>query len=299
MQADQASKALEQAHTPKAHTSQDVAAPRPANPKIRGKRKGERRHPKETEERALAVAARKAAKAESLNMKKQNQGIAQGERSDDVQEETAKEVALSQVERSLAEPFAEEPVKKTTEEDIEKQNTSKSAPAAKGGGKGLKKVQKASQKKAKSKAKAQDDDGKKSLTEAERKAKLAEKLEPMLRKAQGKGFRLPVQKYPTTGKLLTTKLSSDESIESPKSLRITKVNSRAGVVPRLVKVDKPSKPRRLTGRISDVSSFDSLQTALKGRVKRPNADIEKADATKLEILREFQKYIAAIEANPD
>ena len=57
------------------------------------------------------------------------------------------------------------------------------------------------------------------------------------------------------------------------------------------------KQRNPTSNISDVSSFDSLQAVLNGKVKGSKTDIEKADASKLEILREFRNYVPAIKAD--
>ncbi|KAK3169533.1 hypothetical protein OEA41_008917 [Lepraria neglecta] len=297
MQADKSSKAGRNEDIPKEpkeSPNHHVAAPCPSKPKTKlEKNYGKGRLPGEL--RRAFVARMKA--EQKLPTVRKNENSAQSAGPKDLQREMAEEADVSLVERSLVKKLAGEPAEKNVEEnivDIVEPNTPSSLPQSKGGGEESKKARISSQKKAKSKSKAQDDGQKKDLTEAERKAKLAVQLEPMLRKADGKGLNVRViQKHPSKDDLIKKhavgldlrirKLHS-ESLENSNSVDISKFIAKQGAVPRIIKDDRSSKQRKPTSNISDVSGFDSLQTVLNGKGKRSKTDIEKADASKLEIL---------------
>lgn len=310
IQADNTSKAGGDEDTPnepKESPNQHVAAPCPSKPKT----KLEKNHGKghlPGESRRAFVARMKA--EQKLPTVRKNESTAQSASLKELQREMAEKAKASPVERSLVKKLAGEPTEKNVEENIVKivePNTPSSPPQPKGGGEESKKARISSQKKAKSKSKAQDNVQKNGLTEAERKAKLAVQLEPILRKADGKGLNVRlIQKHPSKDNLikkhavgldLRTRKHHSVSLENSKSLDISKFIAKQGAVPRTIKDDGSSKQRKPTSNISDVSSFDSLQTVLNGKGKRSKTDIEKADASKLEILRESRNYIPAIKAD--
>ena len=257
MQADKASKAGGNEDTPqepKESPNHHVAAPCPSKPKTKlEKNYGKGRLPGEL--RRAFVARLKA--EQKLPTVRKNENTAQSAGPKDLQREMAEEVEVSPVERSLVKKLAGEPTEKNVEEnivEIVEPNTPSSPPQPKGGGEESKKARISSQKKAKSRSKAQDDGQKKDLTEAKRKAKLAVQLEPMLRKADGKGLNVRlIQKHPSKDNLikkhpvsldLRIRKHHSESLENDKSVDISKFVAKQGAVPRTIKDDGSSKAKK-------------------------------------------------------
>lgn len=111
--------------------------------------------------------------------------------------------------------------------------------------------------------------GPKRLSEAERKAELAKAMKPTLAKTIRKGK--------------VGKVNAKESGVVRKG-KVRKVNN---LVVRTVKGDSSTKRKEPASTISKTPGFDSLKDSLIGGSTKNRNNIEKADATKLKILRKI------------
>lgn len=103
----------------------------------------------------------------------------------------------------------------------------------------------------------------KAPTEAERKAQLANRIE-----AEGKKTKVTFRKCDTMPALV-----SKHAVDDMRSPALRKALS---------------KKRGSVTKISDVEDFDSIKSAIGGNATKAKTNIEKADATKLEILRKSE-----------
>ena len=104
-------------------------------------------------------------------------------------------------------------------------------------------------------------------------------------------FEREVEKSSDTAK--QKKLADPQPTKRSNANSLRETSRKAKLAERLEqahekKTDGSSKSRKSSTKIPDVAGFDSLQGALRGKASKMQTSIEKADATKLSILR--KKY---------
>ena len=124
------------------------------------------------------------------------------------------------------------------------------------------------------------------LSETERKAELAKAIEPTL--VKGKVRRVNAKE---SGVILKAKVRKLNAKEPNVSRKIP------GLVVRNVKGISSPKRKEPASKISKTPGFDSLKDSLIGGSTKRRNNIEKADATKLKILRETAVDIFSTKAN--
>jgi hypothetical protein len=295
---------------------QPVAAPQPAKPGTKvGKRYDSVAGCLGRESRRLSVARRNA--EPKVPKSKKNNSTAKSARPKDLRKEVAGEADTASL---VVEPVEEPTVETLGDNVIEvmKPNTQNSPPQPKSAQQGSMKARITSQKTVERKSKAQDDDQQMGLAEAEQKselrltqslfrkavvkrnssrldqAKLSTPIKKQLSTPIKKRLSTPIKKRLSTPikKRLSTPIKKQLSppikkrLSTPIKKRLsTPIKKRlSGPDQRLWVID-PLEGKSTTN-MSNVSGLDSLQTALKGNRKMSGTDIEKADASKLEILRE-------------
>ena len=128
------------------------------------------------------------------------------------------------------------------------------------------------------------------LSETERKAELAKAIKPTLTREirKGKVRKVDAKESGVVRKGKVRKVNTKESGVS------RKIN---GLVVRTIKGDSSPKRKEPASTISKTPGFDSLKDSLIGGSTKSRNNIEKADATKLEILRKAAVDIFASKAN--
>lgn len=128
------------------------------------------------------------------------------------------------------------------------------------------------------------------LSETERKAELAKAIKPTLVREirKGKVRKVNAKDSGVARKGKVRKVNAKESGVSRK---------KNGLVVRTVKGDSSPKRKEPASTISKTPGFDSLKDSLIGCSTKSRHNIEKADATELEILRKTTVDIFAIKAN--
>ena len=207
--------------------------------------------------------------------------------------------------RSVVIKPVEEPTVETLGDnviEVLKPNPQNSPPQPKGAKQGSMKARITSQKTVERRSKAQDDDQQKGLAEAEQKSglRLTQSLfrKAVVRRTSSRldraNLSAPIKKQLSTPikKQLSTPIKKQLSTPIKKQLStpIKKHQSTPTKKPLLGPDQRFRLIDPLEGKsttiMSEVFGLDSLRTALKGNRKVSETDIEKADASKLEILRE-------------
>ena len=179
---------------------------------------------------------------------------------------------------------------KELESHAKKKITPASSPSPADVGTRLKEAPRLAQKKPTNGPGISQDSNKAPLTEAERKARLVKSLKPLLSKAES---------APTPGRKkrpqTKTKLR-DRSKEDPDG-SVRKVQSKPSGVIRVPVAAPSSRQDQFSSEISNAPGFDSLESALSSASVNARTDIEKADATLLEIRRKIMDNNIITNAN--